>query len=233
MSIHIGAERGEIAGRVLLPGDPLRAEYIAKRFLTDVRQYNKIRGMLGFTGKGPDGRQISVQGSGMGQDSLSIYVNELITDFGVKEIIRVGSCGALSSDVNLRDIILAQGACCDSNRNLRRFHGLSYAPLASWELLLQVYGAAAQLGLDVRIGNILSADLFYNDYDPQEWKLWASYGVLVVEMETAELYTLAAKAGIKALSILTVSDSVVTREGLLPEEREKTFDEMIELALAF
>lgn len=231
MSTHIGAAEGAIADRVLLPGDPLRAQYIANNFLRDVTPYNTLRNMLGFTGFTPDGHRVSVQGSGMGMPSLSIYVNELISEYGVMEIIRVGSCGALQRGIRPRDIIIAQGSCSDSNMNRRRFRGMDFAPLADWDLLFRAHRTAGNLQIPVRIGNILAADMFYNDADPEEWKLWASYGVLAVEMETAELYTLAARKGIQALSILTVSDCLPTGEQVAPKDRENTFTSMVHLAL--
>lgn len=231
MSIHIAAKRGEIAETVLLPGDPRRAEHIAKHFLQGAERYNSVRSMSGFTGYYRE-KPISVQGSGMGQPSLGIYVHELIHDFGVKRIIRVGSCGALNGSVLLRDIVLAQGACTDSNLNRRRFKGLDFAPIASFELLYQAALLAGQMGIRFRVGNVLATDNFYADgLDPNEWKLWRKYGVLAVEMESAELYTLAAEAGIQALSILTVSDDLETLQGLPASDRETSFNDMIELAL--
>jgi len=231
MSIHIGAGPGAVASRVLLPGDPLRAKYIAKTFLTDAVQYNGLRGMLGFTGMDGRGNRVSVQGSGMGMPSLGIYVNELVDAYGVKEIIRVGSCGALKADIRTRDIVIAQGSCSESSANRRRFRGMDFAPVADWDLLLRAYRTAEHLGIPVRVGNILAADLFYNDADPDEWKLWAAYGVLAVEMESAELYTVAARKGVKALSILTVSDCLPTGEQVASEERENSFADMVRIAL--
>jgi purine-nucleoside phosphorylase len=229
MSIHINAKDGEIAERVLLPGDPLRAKYLADTFFENPKQYNTVRGMLGYTGT-YKGRRISVQGSGMGMPSLAIYVNELIDSYGVKELIRVGSCGALQPDIKLRDVLLAQGASTESSMNKIRFNGLDYAPLADWDLLLSAYNKAQGLKIPVKVGNILSNDSFYQA-DKEWWKNWAEYGVLAVEMETSALYTLAAKAGVKALAILTVSDSLVTWEETSSEEREKTFKEMMQIAL--
>lgn len=229
MSIHIGAKQGDIAKTILLPGDPLRAKYIAETYLEDAQCYNQVRGMYGYTGY-YQGKRVSVQGTGMGLPSLSIYVNELIANYGVENLIRVGSCGGMQPDVKVRDIILAMSASTDSKVNELRFHGKDYAPTASFKLLKKAYDIAERKGFPVKVGNILSADLFYND-DAEAWKLWAKYGVLAVEMESAELYTLAAKFGVNALSILTVSDSLVSGEETTSEEREKTFNHMMEIAL--
>lgn len=229
MSIHIGAKENEIAKTVLLAGDPLRAKFVADNMLENVVCYNNVRGMYGFTGY-YKGKRVSVQGSGMGMPSISIYAHELLSSYNVKNLIRIGTCGALQPDIKVRDIILAMGACTDSSMNKIRFKGLDYAPTASFELLKKAYDIASEKGIDVRVGNIVSNDTFYYD-DPNMWKLWASYGVLAVEMEAAALYTLAAKFNAKALTILTVSDSVVTGEETTSEEREKTFTKMVEIAL--
>lgn len=229
MTVHIGAEKGEIAETVLLPGDPLRAKYIADNYLEDVECYNEVRGMYGYTGF-YKGKKVSAQGSGMGMPSLSIYVNELVQEYGVKKIMRVGSCGAISERVNVRDVILAIGACSNSKMNDIRFNGQSYSPTASYQLLQSAYQTAEANGVDVEVGNIYSSDMFYQD-DPDWYEVWKEYGVLAVEMETAELYTLAARHNIEALSILTVSDSIVTGEETTSEEREKTFTDMMEIAL--
>ncbi len=229
MSIHIGAKEGEIAKTILLPGDPLRAKFIADNFLEDSVCYNEIRGMYGFTGT-YKGKRVSVQGTGMGLPSLSIYVNELITSYGVENLVRIGSCGGLKEDVEVRDLILAMSASTNSKINELRFNGTDYAPCASWKLLKKAYDIAESKGLDVKVGNIMSTDVFYND-DPEAWKLWAKFGILAVEMESAELYTLAAKFGVHALSILTVSDSLVSGIETTAKEREKTFTDMMEIAL--
>lgn len=229
MSVHIGAKEGEIAKTILLPGDPLRAKFIAETFLENPVCYNEVRGMYGFTGT-YKGKRVSVQGTGMGLPSLSIYVNELITSYGVENLIRVGSCGGLKEDVKVRDLILAMGACTNSKINELRFKGMDYAPTASWKLLKKAHDVASDKELDVKVGNVFSTDVFYND-DPEVWKLWAKFGVMAVEMETAELYTLAAKFGVNALSVLTVSDSLVSGVETTAEEREKTFTDMIEIAL--
>ncbi|MBE0069358.1 purine-nucleoside phosphorylase [Thermoanaerobacterium thermosaccharolyticum] len=228
MSIHIGAKEGEIASTVLLPGDPLRAKYIAENFLSDVKCYNEVRGMYGYTGN-YKGKRVSVQGTGMGIPSISIYVNELIESYNVKNLIRIGTCGSMQPDINIRDVILAMSSSTDSAINRIRFNGMDYAPTASFKLLKKAYDAATSMGINVKVGNILSSDTFYND-DKDSWKLWAKFGVLAVEMETAGLYTLAAKYGVDALTILTVSDSLVTGHATSAEERQKTFNDMIKIA---
>ncbi|MFP4015488.1 MAG: purine-nucleoside phosphorylase [Halanaerobiales bacterium] len=229
MSVHIAAKKGDIAETILLPGDPMRAKFIAETYLQDVNCYNEVRGMYGFTGT-YKGKRISTQGTGMGMPSISIYVNELIRDYGVKKLIRVGSCGSFSEEAAIRDVILAKGACTNSKMNQIRFNGKDFAATASFELLLKAYNIAKDKGIEVKVGNILSSDSFYGD-DPDAWKKWSEYGVLAVEMESAELFTLAAKYGVEALSILTVSDSIVTGEETTSEEREKTFTDMMEIAL--
>jgi len=229
MSIHIGAKPGDIAPAILLPGDPKRAQFIAETFLEGAVCFNEVRGMLGFTGE-RNGKRVSVMGTGMGVPSHSIYVNELITEYGVKTLVRVGTCGALQPDLGIGDVVLAMAASTDSHINRLRFGGMDYAPTASFELLLKAHRAAAAGGMTVRAGNILTSDTFYDDA-PDGWKHWAAFGVLVVEMETAGLYTLAAKYGVDALSILTVSDSLVTHMATSSEERERGFSRMAELAL--
>lgn len=229
MSIHIEAKENQIAKTVLLPGDPLRAKFIAENFLEDVICYNNVRGMYGFTGT-YKGKRISVQGTGMGIPSVSIYANELIESYGVKNLIRVGTCGSISKDVNVRDIILAMGACTNSGTNRMRFNGMDFAPIASFDLLKKAYDVSNKKGLNVSVGNILSSDLFYND-DKDAIKLWAKYGVLGIEMEASGIYTLGAKYGVNTLTILTVSDNIVTGEETTAKERETTFTKMIEIAL--
>ncbi|MGG3575093.1 purine-nucleoside phosphorylase [Bacillus gobiensis] len=228
MSVHIGAEKGQIADTVLLPGDPLRAKYIAETYLEDVICYNEVRGMLGFTGT-YKGKRISVQGTGMGVPSISIYVNELIQSYDVKKLVRVGSCGAIKMDVQVRDVILAMTSSTDSQINRVAFGEIDYAPSASFDLLKNAYDTAAERDVSVKVGNVFTADQFYND-DNQIEKL-AKYGVLAIEMETTALYTLAAKFNREALTILTVSDHVLTGEETTSEERQTTFNEMIEIAL--
>jgi purine-nucleoside phosphorylase len=229
LSTHIGANKGAIAKTVLLPGDPLRAKFVAENFLENVSCYNEIRGMYGYTGT-YKGRPVSVQGSGMGMPSISIYVNELITEYGVENLIRIGTCGSLQADIHIKDVILAMSTSTDSNINKIRFNNMDYAPTANFELLQKAYKAAAKDSIPVKVGNVLSTDTFYGD-DPDDWKLWAKFGVLAVEMEAAALYTLAAKYNVNALAILTVSDSLVTHEASSAEERQKTFLDMVNIAL--
>ncbi|CDF58694.1 purine-nucleoside phosphorylase [Thermobrachium celere] len=229
MSVHIGAKEGQIAETVLLPGDPLRAKFIAENFLENVECYNEVRGMYGFTGY-YKGKRVSVQGTGMGVPSISIYVNELINSYGVKNLIRIGTCGAIKEDVKVRDVILAMTSCTTSNINRITFNGLDYAPAASFDLLYKAYEYAKKNGINVKVGNILTEDSFYHD-DREFYKIWAKYGVLAVEMETTALYTLAAKYGVNALTILTVSDHVVTGEETTAQERQTTFTQMIDIAL--
>ncbi len=229
MSVHIAAKNGEIADTVLLPGDPKRAKWIAENFLENAVCYTDIRGMLGFTGT-YKGKRISVQGTGMGIPSMSIYITELMKDYGVKTLIRVGSAGSYQEEVKIRDIVVALSTSTDSNINNRRFKGASFAPTVNFDLLSKVLKTAEEKNIKIKAGNILTSDEFYND-DPSYFKKWAEFGVLAVEMETAALYTLASKYKAKALSILTISDSLVSPEITSSEEREKTFNEMIELAL--
>ncbi|KKI88668.1 purine nucleoside phosphorylase DeoD-type [Bacillus sp. SA1-12] len=228
MSVHIGAKENEIADKVLLPGDPLRAKYIAETFLENVTCYNEVRGMLGFTGT-YKGERISVQGTGMGVPSISIYINELMSSYGVQELIRVGTCGAIQKDVNVRDVILAMSASTDSQMNRLTFGGVDYAPTANFEILKKAYETGVEKGLNLKVGNVFTADMFYNDN--AELEKWARYGILAIEMETAALYTLAAKFNRKALSVLTVSDHILTGEETTSEERQTTFNDMIVVAL--
>jgi purine-nucleoside phosphorylase len=229
MSIHIAAKPGEIAEAVLLPGDPLRAKFIAETFLENVKQYNGVRNMFGYTGA-YRGKPVSVQGTGMGIPSISIYVNELFQEYGVKRAIRVGTAGSIQENVKVRDLIIALSSCTDSNVNRFRFGGRSFAPTASFSLVKKAYEAAAAKGWEPAVGSVVSSDTFYGD-DPGEWKLWAKYGVLALEMESAELYTLAAKYGREALCLLTVSDSFITHEQTSAEERQTAFTRMMEVAL--
>ncbi|OMP65684.1 purine-nucleoside phosphorylase [Domibacillus epiphyticus] len=228
MSVHIGAKEGEIAETILLPGDPLRAKYIAETFLEKPVCYNEVRGMLGFTGI-YKGKKVSVQGTGMGVPSISIYVNELMQSYDVKNLIRVGTCGAIQKDVKVRDVILAMTASTDSSMNRQTFNGIDFAPTANWELLKDAFDAGTEKGLQLKVGNVFTADQFYNEN--ADLAKWAQYGILAIEMETAALYTLAAKYGRRALSVLTVSDHIVTGEETTSEERQTTFNEMIEVAL--
>lgn len=229
MSTHIEAKSGAIAERILLPGDPLRAKYIAETFLDNAVQYNTIRNAFGYTGE-YKGVSISIQGTGMGIPSISIYVNELIRDYGVKKLFRVGTCGGMSPKVKVRDVILAQGTTTDSGIIVNTFGaGMNYAPLADFELLACAAAMAKELGLNIKVGNLLSEDRFYNDEIDRD-KL-VEYGVLATEMEAAGLYTLAAKYDVQALAILTVSNHLVTNEETTAEERQTSFNDMIKLAL--
>lgn len=228
MSTHIKAEKGDVAEAILLPGDPLRAKYIAQKFLEDAKCYNEVRNMFGFTGT-YKGKKVSVQGTGMGQPSLSIYVNELFNDFGVKRAIRVGTCGTVQKDIQVRDTIIAMSACTDSCLQTQRFGSLHFAPAASFPLVLSAYEAAKRLGIKATVGSVASSDLFYDENN--NWKKWAEYGVLGIEMESAELFTLAAKFHREALALLTVSDNILTGEATTAEERQLSFDDMIKIAL--
>lgn len=228
--LHIMANKKEdVADTVLLPGDPLRAKFIADNYLKDVICYNEVRGMYGFTGT-YKGKRVSVQGTGMGMPSHSIYVNELINEYDAKRLIRVGSAGSISDKVNVRDIVLAQSACTNSAINKRRFKGMDYAPTSDFNLLYKAYNIATDRGAIVKVGSVLSSDLFYDDTGVSA-QLWADYGVLAIDMETAELYTLAAKNNIEAISILTISDHVFKGIETSPKEREQSFTDMMEIAL--
>ena len=232
MSTHIAAQTGQIAPTVLMPGDPLRAKWIAETFLDDARCYSEVRGMYGFTGTWR-GLPVSVQGSGMGQPSMAIYAHELLAEYDVSSIIRVGSCGALTEKLAVRDIVLASGACTDSSMNTIRFEGLDYAPVADFGLLRAAAAAAEarDSSAAVHVGLIFSSDSFYSAR-PELVARMVEYGVLAVEMEASALYTLAAKFGRRALAICTVSDHIVTGEETTAQEREQTFGDMIEIALA-
>ncbi len=230
MSTHIGAQPGQIAERVLMPGDPLRAKWIAETYLDDATCYSTVRNMFGFTGTFR-GVPVSVQGSGMGIPSISIYAHELINDYQVKTLVRVGSCGALAEPLQLRDVIAAIGASTDSAINRQRFEGMiDYAPVADFGLLRSAVDIAAEQGLDIKVGQVLSADVFYSDR-PDLVERLAGYGVLAVEMEAAALYTLAAKFDARALALLTVSDHILRGEASSSEDRERTFSQMVEVAL--
>lgn len=229
MSIHIEAKKGQIAETVLLPGDPLRAKYIAETFLENVEQYNSVRNMFGYTGT-YKGHRVSVQGTGMGQPSMMIYAHELMVDYGVQNLIRVGTAGGMQMDVKIRDVVIAQGATTDSRINQNTFPGVDFAPIADFELLKAAYDAGTEKGLKMKVGNVLSGDRFYND--ELDKKKLADYGVLAVEMEAAGLYTLAAKHHRRALAILTISDHLFSGEAETSSaEREKTFNDMMIVAL--
>jgi len=226
---HISAAEGEIAEAILLPGDPLRARFIAETFLDDAREVTAVRGMLGFTGT-YKGMAVSAMGTGMGIPSASIYVTELIRFYGVKRLVRVGSAGGLTMDVPLRGIILASGACTDSTVNRARYGGWDYAATADFGLLSATAGAAETAGLAFHVGNVHSSDSFYNPVS-NALEIWQSMNVLAVEMEAAGLYAIAAAEGARALAVLTVSDHLVSAEETTSDERERTFGDMIMLAL--
>lgn len=226
---HISAEPGEFAEAILLPGDPLRAKYIAEEFLDDVTQVNAVRNMLGFTGS-YEGMAVSVMGTGMGIPSASIYATELVKDYGVKKLVRVGSCGGIATDLALRDVVVATGACTDSGVNRARYGGWDFAAVADFELVRATVDAAAAKGIAVRTGLIHSADLFYNPVEGV-FDMMVKMGVLAVEMEAAGLYGVAAEFGARSLTIATVSDHIRTGEATSSEERQSTFDDMVVLAL--
>ena len=229
MTPHLEARLGDFAETVLLPGDPLRAQFIAESFLSNSKQVTGIRNMLGFTGEF-EGKRISVMGSGMGIPSISIYATELINHYGVKNLIRVGSCGAIAPDIQLRDIIIGIGASTDSGVNRARFAGLDYAATADYTLLSATTKAAGELDIPVQVGNLFSADLFYHP-DHTLFDTMEKMNILAVEMEAAGLYGVAAEYGAKALAICTVSDHIRRQEQLSPAERQSSFSEMIQIAL--
>lgn len=229
MSTHIGAKPGDIAESILLPGDPLRAKFIADTYLEDVICYNEVRGMYGFTGT-YKGKRVSVQGTGMGVPSIGIYVNELISEYGVKNLFRVGTCGAMQEHVHVRDVILAQAACTDSGMNRHHFQGYDFSPIASFPLLKTAYDRGVEKGLKLHVGNVFTSDVFYREDKTAVQKLM-DHDVLGVEMETTALYTIAARKGVRALTILTVSDHLLTGEETTSEERQTTFNGMMEVAL--
>jgi len=228
-SIHINAGPGAFAETVLLPGDPLRATYIADKFLDKAELVTDVRNILGYTGEYEGGR-VSVMASGMGIPSASIYTTELITEYGVKNIIRVGSCGSISPNVQLRDVVIGMGASTDSNVNRIRFKGYDYAAIADFGLLEKAVASARAMNLNARVGNLFSADLFYTP-DAEMFDVMDKYGILGVEMEAAGVYSAAVEHGAKALAICTVTDHIRTGEALSSEERQLSLDEMIELAL--
>ncbi|TCP95758.1 purine-nucleoside phosphorylase [Cricetibacter osteomyelitidis] len=229
MTPHINAPAGAFADVVLMPGDPLRAKYIAETFLDNAQEVTNVRNMLGYTGT-YKGRKISVMGHGMGIPSCSIYTKELITEYGVKKIIRIGSCGAVRQDVKVRDVIIGIGACTDSKVNRIRFKDNDFAAIADFDMATAAVQAAKAKGVAVRVGNLFSADLFYTP-DVEMFDVMEKYGILGVEMEAAGIYGVAAEFGAKALSICTVSDHIRTGEQTSAEERQLTFNEMIEVAL--
>jgi len=226
---HIEAQAGAFAETVLMPGDPLRAKFIAENFLDDAKCITQVRNMLGYTGT-YKGKRISVMGSGMGIPSISIYATELYKDYGVEKIIRIGSCGAVRDDIKIRDIVIGMAASTDSNVNRQRFHSVDFAACADFSLLKSVVDTAEKLGKPVHVGNIFTADLFYTP-QPEMFATMEKYGILAVEMEAAGLYGAAAEYGKKALTVLTVSDHIKTGEKTTSEERETTFKDMMELTL--
>ncbi len=229
MSLHIGAKPNEIAETVLISGDPLRAKYVAEKMLSDVFCYNEVRGMLGFTGM-YNGKRVSVQGTGMGIPSTAIYVHELIHDYNVKKIIRIGTCGALQASLKVGQLILADAAYTNSYTHLMHFDVMDFAPGADENLLKQARETAAKHGISAIEGTIFSTDAFYSD-DANRWESWIKRGILAIEMESSILYTLASKNKVQALSILTVSDNLITNELSTAKEREQASMEMMKLAL--
>jgi len=226
---HIEAKRGDIAETVLLPGDPLRAKHIAETFLEDVVRYNTVRNAFGYTGT-YKGQKISVQGTGMGIPSILIYAEELITEYGVETLMRVGSAGGMKEDVKIRDVVLAQAATTDSNINRQTFNNqVDFTPIADFDLLKKAYDIGVEKNTEIRVGNVLSADRFYND--ELDKKKLADYGVLATEMEAAGLYSVAAKHNKRAIALLTISDHLITGEETSSEERERTFEDMMIIAL--
>ena len=228
-SIHLEAKIGDIAETVLLPGDPLRAKYVAENLLDDAVCYNNVRGMLGFTGT-YNGNRVSIQGSGMGMGSAGIYVNELISTYKVKNLIRVGTCGALQKDLGVGEVVLAMSASGDSGANTAMFGTMHYAATADFGLLKKAYDASQKLGIKTTPGSIFSTDTFYND-DPHRWDKWIQHGILGIEMESQILYTVAKRLGANALAVLTVSDNIITGEAASSKDREQSFMNMMKIAL--
>lgn len=226
---HNSAKKGDIAETILLPGDPLRAKFIAETYLENPVVFNEVRNMLGYTGE-YKGKKVSVMGTGMGIPSMGIYSYELIHFFGVKNLIRVGSCGAFREDLDLYDIIFAMGACTNSNYAHQYELPGTFSAIASWDLLYKAKQVADEKNIDVKVGNVLTGDVFYTP-DMETYKKWASMNVLAAEMETYALYCNAANAGVNALTILTVSDSIALEQETTAEEREKGFTNMMEIAL--
>lgn len=229
MTIHIGAEPGEIAETVLMPGDPMRAKWAAETFLSEARLVNDVRGMLGYTGLWR-GNRVSIHGSGMGMASLSIYANELIRDYSAKTLIRIGSCGAMQAHVGIRDVILAMTATTLSTPSSGIFRELNFAPHADWSLLRAAVHTAETRGVGLHVGGIYSSDVFY-DERPDLNEIMTRHGILGVEMEAAELYNLALRHNVRALAVLTVSDHLLTGEALPSNQRQSSFGDMVEIAL--
>ena len=229
MTIHISAKPGEIADTVLLPGDPLRAKWAAENFLENLKCVNEVRGMFGYTGTWK-GNRVSIHGSGMGMPSLSIYVNELIKEYDVKTLIRIGSAGGMSHKIKLRDVVIAMTSSTLSTPSLGMFKEINYAPCADYSLLSAAVTAAQRLNITTHVGGIYSSDVFY-DERPDLTEQMTRHGILAVEMETAELYNLAARYGRRAVSVCTISDHLLTNESLTSEERESSFGDMVEISL--
>lgn len=230
MSIHIVADPKLVADTVLMPGDPLRARHIAQTYLSDVVQYNEIRGMYGYSGYW-QGNFVSVQGSGMGMPSFSIYAQELIDVYHAKRLVRVGTCGTMSPALNLKDILIAQAADCDSGMNSSRFGSYQFAPTASFNLLSKASEIAKEMKLGFAVGNVFTSDQFYDLKGEEKKRIAQSVGTMAVDMETCELYTLAHLKKVEALTLLTVSDSLLDGEQVPPEDRQRTFNAMVDLAL--
>ncbi|WP_367916244.1 purine-nucleoside phosphorylase [Leadbetterella sp. DM7] len=228
-SIHLEASVGDIAETVLLPGDPLRAKFVAENYLTDVVCYNKVRNMFGFTGL-YKGQRVSIQGTGMGMGSAGIYIHELINTYQCKNLIRVGTCGSIQEDLDLGQVLLVTGASGDSDANSVLFKNQHFAPTASFKLLIRAYEIARTLNIPVHPGTVFSTNTFY-DVEPDRWDVWKRHGILGIDMETEILYTMACRFGVNALSLLTVSDNILTGSASSQEEREKTFNHMMEVAL--
>ncbi|MBE0370680.1 purine-nucleoside phosphorylase [Pseudoalteromonas sp. MMG013] len=226
---HINANSGDFAETVLMPGDPLRAKYIAEHFLEDARQVTGVRNMFGFTGT-YNGKPVSIMGSGMGIPSMSIYARELIVSYGVKNLIRIGTCGGISQDIKIRDVIFAQGASTDSNVNRTRVRGYDFAAIADFGLLENGINSARKLGIEAKVGNVFTTDTFYQADDSFYQEL-DKLGIMAVDMETAGMYGVAAEYGAKAMALFTVSDHVITGEATPAEERQSTFNEMVKIAL--
>ena len=230
MTVHIGAKQGEIAETILMPGDPYRARWAAETFLDDARLVNEVRGMLGFTGTWR-GNKVTIQGSGMGMPSLSIYANELISEYGAQTLIRIGSCGGMQPQVGIRDVIIAMTASTITSPSSGIFKEVNFAPCADWGLLQAAVKAAESKGSKTHVGGIYSSDVFYAERPDLDAQM-VRHGILGVEMEAAELYTLAARHNRRALAVLTVSDHLQTGEALPPKDRERSFSDMVEIALA-
>ncbi len=227
-SLHLEANVGDIAETVLLPGDPLRAKHVAETMLQDVFCYNKVRGMFGFTGY-YHGKRVSIQGSGMGMGSASIYIHELISTYKVENIIRVGTCGALQKDINLGEIIVAMSASGDSDANALYFKGMHYAATADFDLLYKAVETAKKLNIKTVQGSVFSTNTFYDD-TPNRWDIWEKHGILGVDMESQILFTLAKKLVAKALALLTVSDNILTGAASSQKDREQSFNDMMRIA---